>query len=241
MRWLCFLLGSAVALGVTSPPWAAAQTAKPLRFELAALAAARDSFAFYLKGEERGQAVWQYEVQGDQLVFTATSELRPSEAETLRVVMDRKSSAPVSSFHRISMFDPQSDTVMVEHDLTVRAGRVEGTRRVGTRDGRVSGRSVRHLLPAGTVWSDYGLLAAAVAALAPGDSAVGRAYSEFEDSLMTLTLVAEAPQTVTVPAGSFATLPVRGAEFRIYVTRTGPRRVVKGESLDGVFTFELKP
>jgi hypothetical protein len=228
MPWLCFLLASTVV-----------QAPKPLRFDLAALSAARDSFVFYLKGEERGQAVWQYDVQGDHLVFTATSELRPAEAETLRVVMDRKSGAPVSTFHRIAMFDPQSDTVMVEHDLTVRAGRVEGLRRVGTRDGRVSDRPVRRALPAGTVWSDYGLLAAAGLALAPGDSAAGRAYSEFDDSLITLTMVAEAPQTVTVPAGTFPTLPVRGAGFRIYVTRTDPRRVVKGESLDGAFTFAL--
>ncbi|HEY3279252.1 MAG TPA: hypothetical protein VGJ83_01970 [Gemmatimonadales bacterium] len=232
MRWLCFLLGS------TTVP-AAAQTAKPLRFDLAALPAARDSFVFYLNGEERGQAVWQYAVQNDQLVFTATSELRPAEAETLRVVMDRKSGAPVATFHRISMFDPQSDTVLVEHDLTVRGGHVEGTRRAGTRDGRIVSRPVRRALPPGTVWSDYGLLAAAVAVLAPGDSATGRAYDEFDDSLMTLTLVAEPVRTVTVPAGAFAAMPVRGAAFRIYVTRTEPRRVVKGQSLDGRFSFEL--
>src|SRR5467141_2668464 len=101
MPWLCFLLVSA-----------AAQTPKPLRFDLAALTTARDSFVFYLNGEERGQAVWQYDIQGDQLVFTATSELRPADAESLRVVMDRRSGAPVSSFHRIAIFNPQSDTVL---------------------------------------------------------------------------------------------------------------------------------
>lgn len=229
MRWLCFLLANT----------AAAQTAKPLRFDLAALPVARDSFVFYLNGEERGQAVWQYEVRDSQLVFTATSELRPAETESLRVVMNRRTGAPIATFHRITLFNPQSDTVLVEHDLTVRDGRVEGTRRVGMRDGSIASQPVRRTLPGGTVWSDYGLLAAPVAALAPGDSARGRAYSEFDDSLMTLTLVAEPPQTVAVPAGAFATLPVRGAGFRIYVTRAEPRRVVKGESLDGVFRFEL--
>jgi hypothetical protein len=228
MPWLCFLLVST-----------AIQTAKPLRFDLAALPAARDSFVFYLNGDERGQAVWQYEIQGDQLVFTATSELRPADAESLRVVMDRRSGAPVSSFHRIAVFNPQSDTVLMEHDLLVRQGRVEGTRRVGLRDGRVTTLPVRTSLPAGVVWSDYGLLAAAVAIAAPGDVLAGRVYSEFGDSVAALRLVAEAPATVTVPAGTFETLPLRSPVLRVYVTRSAPRRLVKGESLDGVFRFEL--
>jgi hypothetical protein len=228
MPWLCFLLLSS-----------AVQTAKPLRFDLTALPAARDSFAFYLNGEERGQAVWQYEIQGDQLVFTAASELRPADAETLRVVMDRRTGAPLSSFHRISVFNPQSDTVLIEHDLTVRQGRVVGSRRVGLRDGNVTTRPVRTSLPAGVVWSDYGLLAAPAILAAPGDSIRGRAYSEFGDSLTTLTLVAEAPVTITVPAGTFETVPLRSPVVRVYVTRAAPRRVVKGESLDGAFRFEL--
>lgn len=228
MPWLCFLLGS-------SP----LQTAKPLRFDLTALTAARDSFVFYLNGEERGQAVWQYEIQGAQLIFTATSELRPADAETLRVVMNRSTGAPVSTFHRIAVFNPQSDTVLVEHDLTVRQGRVEGRRRVGLRNGRVATQPVRTTLPAGVVWSDYALLAAAAVEAGPGDVLKGRAYSEFGDTLTTLTLVAEAPATITVPAGTFETIPLKSAVVRLYVTRTAPRRVVKGESLDGAFRFEL--
>src|SRR5258708_7123974 len=166
MPWLCFLLVSS-----------AVQTAKPLRFDLALLPAARDSFVFYLNGEERGQAVWQYEIRGDQLVCRAAWGLRPADAETLRVVMDRRTGAPVSSFHRINVFNPQSDTVLVEHDLTVRQGHVEGTQRVGRRDGTVTSRPVRKGLPAGAVWSDYSLLAAPAAVLAPGEVAKGRAYS----------------------------------------------------------------
>ena len=228
MPWLCFLLVSA-----------ALQASKPLRFDLAALPVARDSFVFYLNGAERGQAVWQYEIQGDQLVFTATSELRPADAESVRIVMNRRTGAPVSSFHRIAVFNPQSDTVLVEHDLRVRQGRVEGTRRVGLRDGHVTTRSVRTTLPSGTVWSDYGLLAAPVVIAAPGDVLSGRAYSEFGDSIVVLSLIAEPAATITVPAGTFETVPLRSPVLRIYVTRSPPRRVVKGESLDGVFRFEL--
>ena len=228
MPWLCFLLVSS-----------SLQTAKPLRFDLTALTAARDSFVFYLNGEERGQAVWQYELQGAQLIFTATSELRPADAESLRVVMNRTTGAPVSTFHRIAVFNPQSDTVLVEHDLTVRQGRVEGTRRVGLRNGRLATHLVRKTLPAGVVWSDYALLAAAAVVAGPGDVVNGRAYSEFGDSLTTITLVAESPATITVPAGTFETIPLRSAVVRLFVTRTAPRRVVKGESLDGAFRFEL--
>jgi hypothetical protein len=215
------------------------QAPKPLRFDLATLPAARDSFVFYLNGEERGQAVWQYEIQGDRLVFTATSELRPADAESVKVVMDRRTGAPLSSFHRIAVFNPQSDTVLLEHDLVVRQGWVEGALRFGLRDGHITTRAVRTALPAGVVWSDYGLLAAAAAVAAPGDILQGKAYSEFGDSLATLRVVVEAPATITVPAGTFETVPLRSSAVRLYVTRSSPRRVVKGESLDGVFRFEL--
>src|SRR5204863_44481 len=65
------------------------------------------------------------------------------------------------------------------------------------------------------------------------------AYKEFDDSLVTLSFVAGSPATIEVPAGRFDVLPLVSGGFRIYATRTGPRRVVKGETLDGGFLFEL--
>jgi hypothetical protein len=231
MPWLCFLFVSA----------AVAQ--QPLRFDVAALGEARDSFVFHLRGAERGWAVWQYERRSsagrETLVFTAVSELRPAETESLRVTIDRRSGAPLSSFHRIELFAPGNDTTMVEHDLRVAGGEVTGHRRVRTRDGTIKVIPVRVRLPGGAVWSDYGLLAAPVASAAPGDSLTAAAYSEFGDSLTTLTVVAEPSVEVTVPAGRFETMPLRGVGFRLYVSRIAPRRVVKGESLDRVFDFEL--
>ena len=72
----------------------------------------------------------------------------------------------------------------------------------------------------------------------PGDSLAGPAYKEFADSLTTLSFIAEPPTTIDVPAGRFDVLPLRSGGFRIYTTRV-PRRVVKGETLDGAFSFEL--
>ena len=243
MRWLCFLLANTVV--AQAAPSISRADAKPLRFDVTTLVESRDSFVFHLRGEERGWAVWQYEQRASAaatpplVVFTAVSELRPAEAESLRVILNRATGEPVSSFHRIEYFAPGSDTTLVEHDLHVRGGAVVGRRRVRTRDGTLRVIPVSVRLPAGAVWSDYGLLAAPVANAAPGDSLVTAAYSEFGDSLTTLTLVAEPPDTVTVPAGRFAAVPLRGAGFRLYVTSTAPRRVVKGESLDGLFNFEL--
>ena len=237
MRWLYFLLASPAVAQTTSP------ASKPLRFDIAAIAEARDSFVFRVRGDDRGFAVWQYERRADEtgqrVVFTAVSELRPAEAESLRVTLNGRTGAPISSFHRIEFFSPTSDTTMVEHDLGVQGGRVVGRRRVRVRDGTIRIIPVSVRLPAGAVWSDYGLLAAPVADGAPGDSLAAPAYSEFGDSLTTLTLVAEPPDTVLVSAGRFETMPLRGAAFRLYVTRTQPRRVVKGGSLDRVFDFEL--
>src|SRR2546430_16409989 len=98
MRWLCSLL-------LASPPFMAAATAQtsgpppaPLRptslqFDVAQVPATRDSFVFRLRGEERGWAVWQYEIRRQETTqeggYTATSEVRPGEGERLRVEIGR--------------------------------------------------------------------------------------------------------------------------------------------------------
>src|SRR4029077_321224 len=86
---------------------------------------------------------------------------------------------------------------------------------------------------------DYVFIAGAVTNVAPGDSLAVPAYKEFTDSMTTLSFVAEPPTTIRVPAGQFDVQPLKSGNFRIFATRTGQRRVVKGETLDGVFAFEL--
>jgi len=238
MRWLSFLLlagNTAAAQG--------ARGAKPLRFDFALMAETRDSFVFQVRGEQRGWAVWQYELRSDEtgqeVLYTARSELRPVESESLRIVVNRLTGAPVASFQRLDFFAPGSDTVQLEHDLDVRGGEVTGRRRARTRAGEIRMIPVHTPLPAGAVWSNYVFFAAAVVQASPGDSLVGRAYREFADSVGPLVVVAEGPTTVTVPAGRYDVLPLKANGFRLFVTRTAPRRVVRGETLDGVFSFDL--
>src|SRR5437870_3331992 len=237
MRWLCSLLLASSLAGQTKDP------RKPLRFDLTDLVARRDSFAFFFKGVERGYAVWQYEIRQlettQEILYTAHSEFRPVEEERLRVVLNRLTGEPIATFHHIDLFSPASDTVMVEHDLEVKGGEIGGRRRVGTRSGAVKLTPVSRPLPPGTVLSDYSLFAAAVTNAVPGDSLAARAYSQFGDSLATLSFVAEAPVTIEVPAGRFEVLPLTSGGFRVFTTRSGVRRVVKGETLDGVFSFQL--
>jgi hypothetical protein len=237
MRWLCFLL--------LANPAASAQLVgpKPLRFDLTALEATRDSFVFRLRGADRGWAVWQYAIRPremtQELIYTVTSEFRPLEQERLRVVLDRLSGAPISTFHHIDIVSPKSDTVMMEHDLEVKRGAISGRRTVRTKSGETKITPVDHSFPPGTVLADYMFIAGAVTNALPGDSLGVPAYKEFADSLTSLSFVAEAPTTIAVPAGRFDVLPLRSGGFRIYTTRTAPRRVVKGETLDRVFSFEL--
>jgi hypothetical protein len=237
MRWLCFLLLASSAAAQSSGP-------KPLRFDLTAIPATRDSFGFRFRGAERGWAVWQYEIRSremtQEVLYTAASEFTPVEEERLRVVLNRQTGEPIASFHHVDLFSPASDTVMVEHDLEVKRGEIGGRRRVGTKNGEVQIIPVNRPLSAGTVLHDaYGLLAAAVTNAAPGDSLAVRAYSEFGDSLAVLSFVAEQPTTIAVPAGRFDVLPLRTGGLRVYVTRVAPQRVVKGETLDRAFSFEL--
>src|SRR5881409_3689482 len=150
---------------------AAAQTSgqprpKSLQFDIAEVPATRDSFVFRLRGEERGWTVWQYEIRPlettQEVVYTATSEFRPVEEERLRIVVDRLTGQPLSTFHHIDLFSPRSDTVMVEHDLEVKGGEIAGRRRVSRKGGEVKIIPVAKPLPAGAVLSDYALFAAAV-------------------------------------------------------------------------------
>jgi len=235
MHWLYFLFASAAA--AQQPP------AKPLRFDLAELPMTHDSFTFFLDRSARGFAVWQYETRTvagrAEIVYSQYSEFEPIEEEHLRVVLDRDTGAPLTSYHHIDLFSPTSDTDMVEHDLAVRADRVVGTRRVGRRGGRVDTIAVHAALPPDAVWSSYELFAAAVTNAAPGDSLAVPAYQEFRDSVGTLRFVAGQPTSIEVPAGRFDVLPLKSGDFRLYVTRQAPRRVVKGETLDGRFSFEL--
>jgi hypothetical protein len=203
----------------------------------------RDSFVFFLDGKPRGFAVWQYERRSaehrDEVVYTAHSDFEPVEEEDLRVRLDVASGTPVASFHRIDLSSPMSDTTMVEHDLEVRRDSVEGRRRVLTKKGDPVITAVHRALPPGTVFSDYQLFAAAVTNAVPGDSLAILAYSEFGDSLATLMFVADTARTITVPAGQFRVMPLKSGNFRLYVTVQGVRRVVKGATLDGRFSFEL--
>lgn len=238
MRWFCFLL-------LASPAAAGAQSAgpRPLRFDISAVPATRDSFVFLLNGQERGWAVWQYEIRTlemtQEVVYSATSEFRPTEEERLRVVVNRLTGEPISTFHHIDLFSPLSDTVMMEHDLDVKRGEIAGRRRTGTKSGEVRIEPVHRAFASGTVLADYVLLAGAVTNVGPGDSLVIPAYKEFADSLVTLSFVGESPTTIDVPAGRVDVLPLRSGGFRIYATRGPVRRVVKGETLDGTFAFEL--
>jgi hypothetical protein len=235
MRWLCFLL--------VSPALSQARAVKPLRFDLTALPATRDSFVIFVDHTASGFAVWQYEQQllekRQQVVYTQYSQLEPLEEEETRVVLDRLTGEPISSLYHLDLFSPASDTLVFEYDLSIKQGGVEGHRRAKTKDGNVQTVPVHRALPPGTVWGQYEFYAAAVTNAAPGDTLVCGAYNETKDSLATLTFVAGQPTTVKVPAGQFDVLPLRSGDFRLYVTRAAPRRVVKGETRDARFSFEL--
>src|SRR2546430_8755794 len=161
MRWPCFLLLASLPLAsaATAQTTGSASSPKSLTFDVAQVPATRDSFVFRLRGQERGWAVWQYEIRPlemtQEVVYTAASEFRPVEEERLRVVVNRLTGQPITTFHHIDLFSPRSDTVMVEHDLEVKRGEISGRRRAGTRSGSVKIAPVNRPLAPGTGLSDY--------------------------------------------------------------------------------------
>src|SRR5436309_5297754 len=65
MRWPCFLLLASLPLAsaATAQTTGSASSPKSLKFDVAQVPATRDSFVFRLRGQERGWAVWQYEIR----------------------------------------------------------------------------------------------------------------------------------------------------------------------------------
>src|SRR3989442_10424468 len=103
MRWPCFLLLASLPLAsaATAQTTGSASSLKSLKFDVAQVPATRDSFVFRLRGQERGWAVWQYEIRPlemtQEVVYTAASEFRPVEEERLRVVVNRLTGQPIST------------------------------------------------------------------------------------------------------------------------------------------------
>src|SRR5438105_13404221 len=104
---------------------------------------------------------------------------------------------------------------MVEHDREVRNGEISGRRRVGTKSGELKIIPVSRPFAAGTVLADYVFIAGAVTNVAPGDSLGVPAYKEVGGSVTPLSLVAEAPTPIRVPAGGCRVQPPQVGSVRI--------------------------
>src|SRR5437870_9326792 len=103
MRWPCFLLLASLPLAsaATAQTTGSASSPKSLTFDAAQVPATRDSFVFRLRGQERGWAVWQYEIRPlemtQEVVYTAasrseehTSELQSRGHLVCRLLLEKK-------------------------------------------------------------------------------------------------------------------------------------------------------
>src|SRR5205814_5600837 len=78
----------------TAQTTGSASSPKSLKFDVAQVPATRDSFVFRLRGQERGWAVWQYEIRQlemtQEVIYTAArSEEHTSELQSLRHLVCR--------------------------------------------------------------------------------------------------------------------------------------------------------
>src|SRR5436309_308011 len=141
MRWLCFLLLASPAAAQARAAAPASPAPKALRFDLAAIPATRDSFVFFLKGAERGYAVWQYEIRQletiQEILYTAHPEFRPVEEERLRAVLNGLTGEPTATLHRLDLLRRPRATATLQADPATTPRQRGGRRRVGTRSGAV--------------------------------------------------------------------------------------------------------
>ncbi|HET7791268.1 MAG TPA: hypothetical protein VFK78_10790 [Gemmatimonadales bacterium] len=235
MRWRSSLLASLAA--------AAALAARggdgTLRFDLSGVRAERDSFIYKVDGTDAGYEVWQYQPQPGAVVFTQVSELGPVFSERSRVILDRATGLPTASYQHTEFFSPATDTVFVEHDLHLSGGRLRGSRRIGTKEGKIRSGTLDRRLRSGTVWSGAAIFMAPFAALSPGDSVSVAAYDEADDTLTRLSMRAGPEDTVTVPAGHFTVVPISTGGLTLLVSTGAARRVVRALAPEQHAVFDL--
>ncbi len=235
MSWFAIIVTVAAVQG---------RPVQPLRFDFRVARQTRDSFAHFRNGIELGYLLRVYEmVHSDastEFVLEDFSEARGGVAY-MRIAADPSTGAPVAFYSRVTgraAIPTPHDTVMAAINVSVRSGNVTGDRCLWTANGSKHCVPVRTALPPQAVWSPNFFWVAGLIA-APGDSLTGPVYAVLRDSVVTVSVVAEPPESLVVAAGRFEVLPLRSGAWRISVTRSAPRRIVRLETLDAAERFDL--
>jgi len=215
-------------------PTASAVTLDPAQF-----AAHSDSSRVLVQGNVVGFTVSETRRPGDSLVYAERSDLgNGTFRQETKVVFDPAD----GSVRRVDQLTTQQGQ-QVETHLTYGAGRVKGTSAAPQPDGTVKRFDVDTALPPGTIDENAVPFVVPALPLAAGKTFTLSFFTPSENAIKLLTFKVGAPESVTVPAGTFQGLPiaVTGSRvpFTMYVSTEAQRRVLKTEFAGQPFLVEL--
>ncbi|HEX9703863.1 MAG TPA: pitrilysin family protein [Gemmatimonadales bacterium] len=210
----------------------------PLALDPTQLVARTDSFRVLFQGNPMGVQVGTLRRTADSMVYSETMSMGPAGQQQTTVVLD-PADLSMRQVDQTSAFGAQRGEVHLQYA----AGRVKGNATVPQRTGPPKAFTVDTVLAPGTIDDNaLGVLVPALP-LAAGSTLSVSAFSSGTGGVKVYTLKVGAPESVTVPAGTFQAyrIDITGgqAPIQMFVSTDTPRRVIKIAPVGAPLVFEL--
>lgn len=213
--------------------------AGPVPLDPAQFAAHSDSSRVLIQGNPVGFTVSEVRRPADSLVYSERSNLANGAFQQQTSLVLDPGDGSVRQVDQVTVQQGQKS----ETHLSYAAGRVKGSSAAPQPDGSVKRFDVDTALPPGSVDENAVPFVVPALPLAPGASLTLNFFTPSENAIKVLTFKVGAPESVTVPAGSFQAyrIDVTGSRvpFTMYVSTDVPRRVLKTEFVGQPFVVEL--
>jgi zinc protease len=225
--------------GTALAPDALQPRAAPVALNKRVVVARRDSFSILANGNPVGTLVAVVAGGGDSLVYTEHTEIPlASVTQHTRVVLDTATLA-VRAVEQTGVVRGMHLDVR----LTYAGGRVRGHASTPQADGTLKALDIDTTLAPGTIDGEALNVLLPALPLEPGKTITLNVFTAGDATTRVLTLKVGAPESVTVPAGTFAAwrLDVTGGQtpLVIHVSTAAPRRTVKTEPVGTSLQFVL--
>ena len=214
-------------------------TAAPVALDPAQFAAHSDSARVLVQGNAVGFTVSEVRRPGDSLLYAERSNLgNGAFQQQTTLVLDPAD----GSVRQVDQVTTQQG-LKAETHLIYAAGRVKGSSSAPQQDGSVKRFDVDTVLPPGTIDENAVPFVVPALPLAPGKTFTMTFFTPSENAIRVLTFKVGAPESVSVPAGTFQgyRIDATGSRvpFTMYVGGDVPRRVLKTEFVGQPFVVEL--
>jgi len=220
-------------------PAALNPVAAPVALDRAQFAAHSDSARVLVQGNAVGFTVSEVRRPGDSLIYAERSNLGNGAFRQQTTLVLDPADGVVRQVDQVTTQQGQTG----ETHLVYAAGRVKGSSSAPQPDGSVKRFDVDTALPPGTFDENAVPFVVPALPLAPGKVFAMTFFTPSENAIKVLTFKVGAPETVSVPAGTFQGFRIDATgsrvPFTMYVSTDVPRRVVKTEFAGQPFVVEL--